>query len=130
MLPILLLFSAVVWVLTAQDVLRRRLSRGQKAAWIVATLVLPLLAIPAYWVVRPLPRRQALAVTPSKPSPQTLSDPIPGWTPDRADACEQADARARDESHPTPEPSFYAIRDQLRRLSPGAERAGSRGASA
>jgi hypothetical protein len=108
MLFALLVLVAVVWVLTAQDVLRRcGLSAGRRTAWILATLLLPVLAIPAYWATRPLPRKTPDAVRREESSPQTLADFIPEWTPESADACEQAEEWARDEHHEHPEPSFY-----------------------
>jgi hypothetical protein len=107
MLPILLMLVAVAWILTAQDVLRRRSTGGRKAFWLVGALVLPFLAIPVYWAMRPLPRRGARTAERVEPARQTLADLIPGWSPDRADACEQAAAWAHDRSHPSPQPSLY-----------------------
>jgi hypothetical protein len=105
MLLVLLLFVIVVWLLTARDVLRRRLSGTGRFAWLAATLLLPFVAIPAYWAVRPLPRTPSGARG-SAGSGQTLADFIPGWAPDSADACEQADSWARS-SHAKPAPTFY-----------------------
>ncbi len=109
MLLLLLVFLVVAWVVTAVSVVRsRRLSAGGRVGWLVATLLLPFLAIPVYWATRPLPRKPTPAARREEPAAQTLADLIPGWTPDRADACDQADAWARDARHPRPAPSFYA----------------------
>jgi hypothetical protein len=105
---VLLVFLVVAWVVTAVHVVRsRRLSAGGRAAWLVATLLLPLLAIPIYWATRPLPRTPTAPARSEEPVAQTLADLIPGWTPERTDACEQADTWARDARHPRPAPSFY-----------------------
>jgi hypothetical protein len=111
MLVMLVVLVAVVWVLTAVDVVRRRaLSRGGRVAWVAAASLVPFFAIPAYWAVRPLGRRREPRR--ANQTPQTLADLIPGWTVDRADACEQADAWARDGSRQHPAPGFYAwLRD-------------------
>jgi hypothetical protein len=106
MLLVLLLFVIVVWLLTARDVLRRRLTGTGRFAWLAATLLLPFVAIPAYWAVRPLPRTSS-GTRASESGVQTLADFIPGWAPDSADACEQADTWARS-SHANPAPGFYA----------------------
>ena len=109
MLLLLVVFLVVAWVVTAVHVVRSpRLSAGGRAAWLVTTLLVPFLAIPVYWATRPLPRKLAPSARRDEPAAQTLADLIPGWTPDRADACEQADAWARDMRHPKPAPSFYA----------------------
>jgi hypothetical protein len=112
MLVVLVLFVVIAWVFTAQDLLRRQqLSRGGRAVWLVATLVLPLIAIPVYWAVKPLPRRSGPAARRSGTASQTLSDFIPGWSPDRDNACDLADTWARG-AHVSPAPSFYAwLRD-------------------
>lgn len=109
MLPLLLIVLLVAWVMTAIDVLRRRgFSAGRRAAWLLAALVLPLPAIPVYWLIRPLPKKVRRAGPEAAPAPQSLADLIPEWTPDVPDAWERATAWACDDSHPTPEPSFYA----------------------
>jgi hypothetical protein len=113
MLLALLVIMIAAWALTLRDVLRRRQrSAGRRAAWIVATIVLPVLVIPVYWLVRPLPRQSDGARGGAAHAPQTLADLIPGWTAERADACDQADAWAHDSSHLNPAPGFYAwLRD-------------------
>ena len=55
MLFLLLVVIAVLWVLTALDVLRRRgISGRRRAVWMVATLMLPVIAIPLYWAIKRL----------------------------------------------------------------------------
>lgn len=109
MLLLLLVFLVVAWAVTAASVVRsRRLSTGGRAAWLVATLFLPFLAIPVYWATRPLPRKSARTDRSDGAARQTLADFIPGWTPERAGACEQAAAWASDATHESPAPGFYA----------------------
>jgi hypothetical protein len=109
MLFLLLVVIAVLWVLTALDVLRRRGMSGRgRAVWMIATLLLPVIAIPLYWAIKPLPRRTSAAASRDEAAPQTLADFIPDWTPESDDACEQAEAWVRDASDAHPGPSFYA----------------------
>jgi hypothetical protein len=109
MVLVVLAFVVVVWGVTVVDVARRReLAVGRRVVWILLALFLPLLAVPVYWLIRPLrPKRSAKPVAPVA-HVQTLADLIPGWTPDLPGACEQANAWAADASHVSPEPSFYA----------------------
>lgn len=106
MILLVVVVVLVVWVATARDVVRRvELGAGRRVAWVIATLLLPIVAVPVYWLIRPLPRRSAPATAPA--GTQTLADLIPGWAPDQPDACEQADAWARSASRVRPAPSFY-----------------------
>jgi hypothetical protein len=108
MILLLVLVVGVAWVVTVRDVARRReLRAGRRLAWTLATLLLPVLMIPIYWLIRPQ-RRSPVAARPAPAShTQTLADLIPGWSPDLPGACEQANAWAGGESRVAPEPSFY-----------------------
>ncbi len=109
MILLLVLVLAVVWLITVRDVTRRRdLRARRRVAWVFATLLVPFLAAPAYWLLKP--QRRAPVAT--KPAPeghaQTLADFIPGWSPEQPGACEQANAWAGSGSRVSPEPSFYS----------------------
>ena len=113
MLLLLILGVAVVWIVTVRDIARRRELRARRrATWVLVTLLLPVFAVPVYWLIRPQ-RRSPVA---GRPAPavhtQTLADLIPGWESDVPGACEQANAWAGSESRVAPEPSFYGwLRD-------------------
>ncbi len=106
---LLVLVAGVVWIVTVRDVVRRRdLRVRRRAAWVFATLLVPLFFVPAYWLIKPQ-RRSPVTVSPAPAGrAQTLADLIPGWSPDLPGACEQATAWAESESRVAPEPSFYS----------------------
>jgi Phospholipase_D-nuclease N-terminal len=109
MILLLVLVVAVVWIVTVRDVVRRReLTVGRRATWVLATLLLPLFAVPVYWLIKP--QRRPPAVVPLAPAArvQTMADLIPGWSPELPGACEQANAWAGSESRVAPDPSFYS----------------------
>jgi hypothetical protein len=107
LLPVLVV--VVVWIVTVRDVVRRRdLRVGRRVTWALATLLLPLFAIPIYWLIKPLPRSSAAVSHVPAVQLQTMADLIPGWSPDLPGACEQADAWAGSASRVAPEPSFYS----------------------
>ena len=109
MILLLVLVVAVVLSVTVRDVVRRRdLHVGRRVAWALSTLLLPLFAIPVYWLVKPLPRPSVAVPRSPAVRVQTMADLIPGWAPDLPGACEQANAWAGSQSRVAPEPSFYS----------------------
>jgi hypothetical protein len=69
--------AIVIWGATARDVARRSdLPWTRRVLWIGAALLLPLLAVPVYWLIRPLhPTTSAADGTAQSPSPSV----VPGW---------------------------------------------------
>jgi hypothetical protein len=109
MIVLLVLVVGVVWVVTVRDVVRRGdLRVGRRVTWVLATLLLPILAAPAYWLVKPQRRSPAAPPPATAGHAQTLADLIPGWSPDLPGACDQANAWAGSGSRVAPEPSFYS----------------------
>jgi hypothetical protein len=108
----MLLLAAVavmgLWVLTLRDVVQRvDLTRRRRVGWVIASALLPVPAVPLYWLIRPL-RPSAPPVSAGRiESAQTLADLIPGWSPDRPGACDQATAWASSGSRVSPQASFY-----------------------
>jgi hypothetical protein len=69
LLPTLIGFVLLlVWILVLVDVVRRHdLSKGAKSAWIIITLVVPLIGPIVYIVMRPADERDAAIAAASHP---------------------------------------------------------------
>jgi Phospholipase_D-nuclease N-terminal len=52
---VLAVLAALVFLVTAFDVLRRRLSFGLTAAWLLLVLILPFIGSILYWILRTPP---------------------------------------------------------------------------
>jgi len=109
MVILLVLVAVIVWVVTAQEIARRSdLRVSSRALWIVATLLLPIFAIPGYWLTRPLGRKPARRQLGSEDDARTLAGWVPGWTLEQPGACEQVRAQVCQEPPLRPAPGFYA----------------------
>jgi phospholipase D-like protein len=81
LLPTLIAIPLIlIWILTLVDVIRRRdLGKGAKSAWIIITLIVPLIGPIMYWVLRPpatsMAEREAATAAASNPSGRPSDQP-------------------------------------------------------
>ena len=100
--------ALALWALTVRDILRRRDITGRRrVTWAVVTLFLPLFAIPAYWLVKPQPRKPATPAAAREPRAWKPTDWIPGWVPELPGSCEEAWRRACQGTPLKPGPGLY-----------------------
>ena len=97
---VLVAFVLVAWGATAVDVARRHdLRVRRRVIWFVLTLVMPVVVIPAYWLIRPLhPKKRAVASAPSARNARTHARALAEQTPGTPGAHEHADVWAADAS--------------------------------